>query len=96
MKGLQKIVLAGVAALGLSACDERKDFVVKEGTFTCSPAKLIYEQNVFVDAYRLECYNKEGGMLFLTSLSRNESQPTFLCFEKDKCVNLYSKETMPK
>ena len=96
MKGLQKLVLAGVAALGLSACDERKDFVVAEGTFTCSPAKLIYEQRIGKDTYRLECYSTNEGLMFRSPVNPARYGTGIYCFEKSNCSALYRPETMPK
>ena len=105
MKGLQKLIVAGVAALGLTACngyyacderyDEINEFVVAERTFTCSPARLIYQQYPAGSGnYRMECYDENEGLVFKANLYDGCS--SIFCFEKDKCVTLYSKETLPE
>ncbi|MDO8656505.1 MAG: hypothetical protein Q7K45_04660, partial [Nanoarchaeota archaeon] len=74
-----------------------KDYIIKESSITCAPLRLIYEQrDGQINGYRLECYSKEGGVIFRSPVGIGNSYAGALfCFEEGKCETLYSSGTIP-
>ena len=87
-KGLSELVLAGALALGIAGCDERKDFLLKEGKLGEYKVKVIREViRSDLDYCRIELYDSNGNLKFNVRKNYFESQDK-IQFDKEDVTPL--------